>query len=318
MNSRSLVFHMLNGMEIEEEDKKIPAGFWFHFKPEIVKAGVESQVKAHIDFYNSTKVDILKIMNENEFRQKHKIESPDDWKQIQPLSYESELFVNQEKINREIVSELSGDVFLLGTVHGIMASLSHSSGHSYSHFPEVFMEQIALDEEAVKKAIYNTYLNVLKMMKVTEKSGVDGIYYAMLGAERDKLPEDIYRKYILPYDMKIAEQCDIKFFLHVCKENTDLNRIKDIDFDVINWAIHETDFTIAQVQQMFPEKFVLGGFDDRTGVLVDGTNEQIASKLNSILDGIDVDRFMLGADCTLPTDIEYSKVRYVMDLLEDR
>lgn len=305
MNKKQNVINLLEGKKFDYT----PSGFWLHFPVDVIAAGVESQVKAHFDFLEGTDVDILKIMNENEFRSKEKIESIDDWAKIVELSADNELFTKQEKINTEIVSKVGEDVFTLGTVHGIMASLSHASGHSYSQFPQIFMNYLEEDEEKVVAAIEAVYKNVETMLDVTEKTGVDGIYYALLGAEVDKLPADIFAKFIAPYDKKILERAKTYKFLHVCKERTELSRIEDYKYDVLNWAVHENSNGVAEGQAMFPEKVVLGGLDDRSGVLVDGTDEEIVDYVKNIKASANLDKFMLGADCTLPTEINYDRIK---------
>jgi len=49
--------------------------------------------------------------------------------------------------------------------------------------------------------------------------------------------------------------------------------------------------------------------DDRAGVLVEGTKEDIEREIFSILDRMGSDKFLLGADCTLPTEISYEKIK---------
>lgn len=309
MTKRENVLHLLKG----EEFSYTPAGFWLHFSEDVIDAGVESQVTAHLEFLEETDVDILKIMNENEFRRSEKINAIDDWANIVELDKDHDLFVKQEEINQQIVDKVGEEVFTLGTVHGVLASLSHSSGHSYSEFPEIFMEYLKEDEEKVVQAIEAVYKNVARMLEVTEKTKVDGIYYAMLGAEADRLPREIFDKYIAPYDKKIVDQIESYSFLHVCKEKTELDRVKDFNFDVLNWAVHENDNDIAAGQEMYGDKVIQGGLDDRSGVLVDGDKSEIVDFVEELKASVDLDRFILGADCTLPTEINYERIRTAVE-----
>lgn len=67
---------------------------------------------------------------------------------------------------------------------------------------------------------------------------------------------------------------------------------------------------------IFPDKAILGGLDDRSGVLVDGTKEQIQNEVNQILHMMDGRRFLLGADCTLPTEIAYDRIHAAVEAVE--
>lgn len=309
MTKRQNLLNLLNG----EKFDYTPAGFWLHFPEDVIAAGVESQVNAHLDFLEKTDVDILKIMNENEFRRSEKINSIDDWSKIVELDENHDLFVKQEEINQQIVDKVGDDVFTLGTVHGVLASLSHSSGHSYSEFPEILMKHLEKDEEKVVQAIEAVYKNVEKMLEVTERTNVDGIYYALLGAEADRLPDDIFQKYIAPYDKKIMDKIKSYKFLHVCKERTDLVRIEDYNFDVLNWAVHENERSVAEGQELYKDKIIQGGLDDRSGVLVDGDKEEIVEFVQNLKSSVNLERFILGADCTLPTEINYERIRTAVE-----
>ena len=59
---------------------------------------------------------------------------------------------------------------------------------------------------------------------------------------------------------------------------------------------------------MGEDRVVLGGLDDRAGVLVDGSLEDIEQQVHKILRENGTQRFILGADCTLPTDISLERI----------
>ena len=59
MTNKERVIAAIKGENVD----RVPASFSLHFPKEIAKG--ESGVKAHLDFYRETGVDIMKIMNEN-------------------------------------------------------------------------------------------------------------------------------------------------------------------------------------------------------------------------------------------------------------
>ena len=61
---------------------------------------------------------------------------------------------------------------------------------------------------------------------------------------------------------------------------------------------------------------IVGGLDDR-GVIVYGTDEEIRKTAMTILSEAPSTGFILGADCTLPTDIELDRIRFVIALLDE-
>ena len=46
--------------------------------------------------------------------------------------------------------------------------------------------------------------------------------------------------------------------------------------DVVNWGVYETGFSLEEGRQLFPNAAVMGGLANRSGVMVDGTGEQLA------------------------------------------
>ena len=48
-------------------------------------------------------------------------------------------------------------------------------------------------------------------------------------------------------------------------------------------------------------------------VLVDGSFEQVKAEVENIIDGFGSKGFILGADCTLPTEIDYARIRCAVD-----
>ncbi|OJG76584.1 hypothetical protein RV10_GL003638 [Enterococcus pallens] len=295
-------------------------GFWLHFPKDIISKGVEAQVAAHLDFKDKTQTDILKIMNENEMRGNHKIEQLHEWKNIPKLSKTSKLITDQADILQRIVEANQEDCYLLGTVHGLIASLSHASGHSYSVSPALINDHYQRDPEAVMDGLKIIEENTQHVLEMTMNSGVQGIYYAALGGEKHKFNETFIQELLKPAEsglLKHAEEREtISIFLHICKEDTILRNYQDYPCDVVNWAMHESSYSFDEARQIFGNKVYLGGFDDRSGALVDGSEQEIQEKLNKIHQEFKGNRYIIGADCTLPTDIPLAKLRHIHEYLQ--
>lgn len=212
-----------------------------------------------------------------------------------------------------IVFENKGDRYLLATIHGLLASLSHSSGYSYSVSPEIIREHYSRDKSVIKDAIKQIHENTQYMVDIALSSGVDGIYYAALGGESDKLTDDEFYDILYEPEISLLEQVkgNKDIFLHMCKEKVNLNRYKDYPTDVINWAMHESEYTLEEAKKIFNDKIILGGFDDRSGVLVDGTTNEIIKVLNKIVSNFNDTPFIIGADCTLPTEFDLEKINVI-------
>lgn len=313
MSKRENVLNLLNGKDFDYT----PSGFWIHFSEEVNAAGVDAQVQAHRDFADATDMDIVKIMNENEFRRSEKVTRASEWSDIKAINKKDVIFSEQHEVMKKTLDVLDGEVYTLGTIHGVAASLSHSSGMSYSVSPEILVEHARENKTAVLDAIKATTENILNMLDAVQNTDVDGIYYAQLGAEKHRLPREFFDEFIKPYDLMILEEIkNKKTFLHLCKDNVDFERFKDYPADVINWAIHEGDYSLREGFEIFSDKIILGGLDDRSGELVDGSDAELMNKIDQIKKDADLSRFILGADCTLPTTIDYDRIRYAVDKIK--
>lgn len=83
---------------------------------------------------------------------------------------------------------------MLGTVHGLIASLSHASGHSYSVSPDLINDHYQRDPQAVMDGLKIIEENTQHILEMTMSSGVQGIYYAALGGEKISLAMTLYKK----------------------------------------------------------------------------------------------------------------------------
>ncbi len=60
---------------------------------------------------------------------------------------------------------------------------------------------------------------------------------------------------------------------------------------------------------MFPGTAIMGGLANRSGVLVDGTIGELQDAVKEIIHTFGKKGFILGADCTLPTEIDYARIK---------
>ena len=128
------------------------------------------------------------------------------------------------------------------------------------------------------------------------------------GGERHFFTDDEFEEFIAPFDKMILSairQAKGAGFLHICKENLNMNRYKGYDAfaDVVNWGVYETNFPLEEGRKLFPETTIMGGLANRSGVLVDGTSEELEQAVRALIHSFGKKRFILGADCTLPTEI---------------
>ncbi|PID56724.1 hypothetical protein CSB45_09760 [candidate division KSB3 bacterium] len=290
----------------------VPAGFWFHF-PEDQFFGTEA-VKAHLEFYQQSDVDLLKIMNEHLYELDVKIEKASDWLKVRPMSLQSPFYQNELDIVKRILDRIGDEVYTLITVHGVYASAFHSfrdlADKDFSR-NNMLETHIMDNPKAVLQGLQTVAESLTAFAEECCRIGIDGIYYAALGGERYRsFAGELFEQVIKPNDLAVLNALKKEkgeLFVHICKDHIDFEPYVDYPGDVFNWAIYDNELSLEQGRTLF-RKAILGGLDDRSGVMVDGTKEEIQETVKNIIHRFGKKGFLLGADCTLPTDIPIEKI----------
>jgi uroporphyrinogen decarboxylase len=309
MNKRDRVFAAIDGAPVDY----VPVSFSLHFPEEIAKG--EASIKAHMDFYKQTDVDIMKIMNEYLVPDVGEIKIPSDWNKIPTFNRNSDFIQKEVELVKRILDKCDNDTFSLVTVHSVCASSIHPIESRYGYVPVRELQVAHLRENPTP------YLDACKritdaMCYLSEevlKAGADGIYLAALGAERHFMSDEEFDLAVAPFDkqiMSVTKQNKGKVLLHCCKENLEMNRYADYatDADIINWGVYEAGFSLEEGRKLFPNTTLMGGIANRSGVLVDGTDEELDIEIKDIINKQGKEKFIFGADCTLPTEISYKRI----------
>lgn len=310
MNKKERVIAAINGREVD----RVPAGFSLHFPRQA--AFDEAGVQSHLEFFAATDTDILKIMNENLVPDMGTIVSPNDWKNIKTISLNDPFMVRQIEMTKRILEKCDASAFTLGTLHGITASAIHPSEQKYGYdgVRRLLCAHLRENKAPVLDAMKRIADGMCLLAEKYIELGLDGVYYAALGGERHFFTDDEFEEYIAPYDKMIlsaVRRAKGSGFLHICKENLNMNRYKGYDAfaDVVNWGVYETHFSLEEGKKLFPEAAIMGGLANRSGVLVDGAPEELKQAVRALISSFGKKRFILGADCTLPTEIPYDRIR---------
>lgn len=308
MNNRENTIAAVRGEKVDH----IPSGFWLHF-PESCFHG-EAAVQAHLDFFRESETDIMKIMNENVIPCSVPIVRPEDWANIPAYDRNSSFIQDQLEITKKILDKVHDHGVVLLTVHGVVASAWHARGGTagYETGSSFLTEHLRANPKAVAQA-YDRISDTLAILtEEALKIGIDGIYYAALGGESYLYTDEEFEEFVKPNDLKVLKAAEGRpafNVLHMCKDRLNLERYKEYPADVVNWGVYEQNPSLLEGKKIFGDKAILGGLDDRAGVLVDGTEEDIQTEVHRVISEMGRHKFLLGADCTLPTEIEMSRIR---------
>ena len=316
MTKRERIRNVLEGKPVD----RTPVGFWLHF-PEEMHHG-EKAIEAHLDFMKATDTDILKIMNENILYDGNtKIERLGDISKFRGFSRKDAIFQDQMEIIKRIADKAKGEYPIMSTIHGLIASAFHETGFAGNYTSMGYQLTLFCRERpAEMKKVFRTVAETLmEFSDCSLEAGAEGIFYAALGGERNFFTDEEFEEFVAPYEKMVYDHIkkttDFNV-LHICKSNIDFNRYKDLHPAIVNWGIYGNDFSLTKGAGLFSDSIILGGFPDRHGVLVTGTEEEIFKHTSEVLEEMKGRPFIVGSDCTLPPEIAYDRIRCVVDSVE--
>jgi len=311
MDGRERLHAVLDG----EQLGFVPSAFWHHYDQAHMFG--EQSVEAHLRFYQEVRCDLFKVMNEHMFHIGETISKPEDWKKIRKESFQESPYPAFIEECKAIKKRLPSDVPLFATVHGVLVSAYHATEKpgNFSNPNNMISRHLRENPEAVAKGLAVVADSLCVLCEQILDAGLDGVYYAALGGEAYRFDQQLFERYVKPFDAQVIGTIKAKggvSILHICKDNVRLPMYQGIDADIINWDVHDCPYPIESGRALFPDKTLLGGFDDRSGILVEGTKEEIERETERIISAAGRKRFILGADCTLPEGIEPWRIQTAM------
>lgn len=314
MTKRQRVSAVLRG----EKPDFIPSGFSLHF-PQGENAG-EAGVRAHLKFFRETDTDLVKIMNENLVPVQGEIRRPEDWSRIAPVHQDAPFLKRQLDFTQAVLDQYTGDGYSIGTLHGITASSIHpiEPEYGYEGARALLVEHLREKEGPVLDAMKRIAEGMCELAWGYKAAGVDGIYYAALGGERRWFTGEEFSRWIEPFDKLILSEIrktGLGVFLHICKGQLQMERYRSYgEFcDVVNWGVYEAPLSMEEGQKLFPGKVLMGGLPNRSGVMTEGSKEQLAQEAQRLVRQFGPTHYILGADCTLPTELPYERVNWLVE-----
>ena len=313
MNKRERVMAAYNG----QKPDRVPSAFWYHF-PEGYAYG-EDAVKAHVEFFRNSGTDLCKVMNDNLCVKDPDINCAADWDKLKFYTMDEDIVKRQVQLVKRVVEEVDHKAVVIATIHGLVACFFHTFGgpNIYDEDGTLIGRHLRENPEGFRHAMEVLSDYIKKLSHLCIEAGADGIYFASLGGERRMFTDEEFAEYIAPYEIDILNDIkDVPCFnvLHMCKGDLNLERYVNYPAKVLNWGVYEGNISLEEGRKLFGEdKVYLGGMDDRDGVFVDGSIEEIKKTAKECVDSFGWKNYILGADCTLPTNIDNERIRAAVE-----
>lgn len=305
MNKKERLLHFLKA---SEPQSYVPAAFFLHFGAEY-HSGMAA-VQRHAEFFRATDMDFVKIQLELPFPRGH-VASHKDWANVPLLT--KEFFESEIQVVRGILAKLGSEALVIVTLYSPYMVAVRLGGE------QELNRAIVEDPESAKQGIEIAGAGLMTFVDECIKAGVDGFYHSTQGGEPGRFANpNAFLTCIKPFDLQVMREIESRCrfnVLHICDYERslyggypDLTPFQDYPGHVVNCSLDGR--TAQQVSQFFSRPF-MGGMD-RLGVLATGSESEIVQETARVIANKS-DRFILGADCTVPADTPWGNLRAAID-----
>jgi uroporphyrinogen decarboxylase len=301
-NKRDAVLALLDR---KARQKYIPAAFFLHFDPSCHFG--QAAVDKHLEFFRQTGMDFVKIQYEQKFPTIPKIQRPEDWTKMP--SYQRDFYEPVLSAVGGLVKAAKKEALVLVTLYSPFMCAGHTT-----NLP-MLTAHLEENPEPVRKGLEAITGSLMLFIRECIRLGVDGFYTSTQGGEAGRFRDPrTFVESVKPFDLvlmnEVNRSCPFNI-LHVCDYQgpySDLSPFVDYPGHVVNCNPQLTTGKLAwkEVATMF-NRPCMGGMD-RHGVIVSGSKADIANAAEQALREAS-SPFMLGADCTLPSDIPWENIR---------
>jgi len=305
MNKRDTLLSLVDS---QTPPAYVPAAFFMHFDPAYHQG--QAAIDKHLEFFRATGMDFVKIQYEQGVPPAPPIRTAADWAHA-PRCDEA-FFETTIRVAEGLVKAAKDEALVIMTVYSPFMWAAQLAG------AETLAEHLRENPNAVSKGLDIMTENVLTLVRGCRQVAVDGFYVSSQGGEAFRFPgTDLFQKYIKPTDLAVWDEIQSCIFniLHICDyagSYDDLNPFLDYPGHVVNCSLTLGERTLrpTDVAEMFKRPF-MGGLE-RKGVIATGGLEEIRQAAEGVLAEAS-ERFILAADCTVPSDTPWEHLRTAID-----
>ncbi len=327
-DKRQLVLDAFNNKPTE----RVPVGFWFHYTQNELKSAYDipemraQNIAGHKKFYEGFKPDFVKLMSDGYFFEPktsaflRSATSAKDLYGLKPIAEDDPWIKDQVSLVKELTSEFGSEVV---TVYNVFAPAT-AFKWSVEGADKKVAALIKEDKDAVIYALGVIAQNTQILAKaVIEEGGADGIYLSVQNIQDPGVDPDTYSEVVSPAEISIltaANSVGGINVLHVCGYEGAKNIFsifKNYPAKVINFASVVEGVSLKEGKEIFKGKAIIGGFaNTKDGLLYKGTKEEVQAETQRLLAEAGRTGIILGADCTIPRDIDFERLEWVREAAE--
>ena len=331
-DKRTLILDTLDG----KETARIPVGFWFHFvHPETQDALKDrsipsANVDGHREFFKKFQPDFVKLMTDGYFNYPNEslksVKSAKELYDIKPIGKDHQWIREQVELVKKQLSVFSYNPVTFYNIFAPATTLKILLGGFSEEGARKEADLILEDKNAVKHALDVIGQDLSELAKaVISEGGADGIYLSAQNVQDERITENLYKEVVSPSEIKILEAAKSvapHSILHICGYEGARNHLEwysDYPVDIVNWAVAVEGVSLEEGRKIFGDRTVLGGFGNtKNDVLYKGTEEQVKEETRKIIKNAGRKHTILGADCTIPYDIDLNRLEWVRQAASEK
>lgn len=315
---------------------RVPVAFFHHFTPASEwnmglenQDAVERNIEGHRPALQKFNPDVIKIMNDTLMMMPLDVSFVNhaaDLAKIQPMSLDCAYAKKQIDLTKRtlaIYKEVcDAPVFVTSFSATWVLRNALTADLPVAGAEERMMRKLMdEDPQAIADCLMRMSHGIAELNRVLlTECGADGIYFSCAN-QASFFSKEFHHNYVAPSEKYVLEQAkavrDMNI-LHICGyhgHGNDLSLYTDYDAAAYSVAVNAEGTTMGKAKELFHGKAVIGGFT-QDGVIYTGTPAEVEKATWEILDEAGQLGVIIGADCTVPNDIDDDRFNWVRDAAE--
>jgi uroporphyrinogen decarboxylase len=330
-NKRELMLRAINNQEID----RVPVGFWHHFvlgKDQFSAVGdqdLQDRIyEGHVNYFKTVNPDMMKLMNEGFMGyppiMMNSLSTAEDLKHIRCIGPNNPWMDEQVKHVNRMVDAFGDKVLVFYNMFAPLQSI-----RIRFDFLDGEYDKFVYLAEHFPKELHDAGMEIQKdFVTLTERlfkeTKLDGIYYCVQNVQSKLYNAKYYKELIEPTEIEVlntANRLRENNILHICgyaHHTNNLHMYENYRAKIYNWAVHTEGISLQEGKKFFKDACVLGGFDNNPGTLIDkGSKDEVRAYVKKMIQENGYRGFILGADCSIPNDIDDERIRWISDAVNE-
>lgn len=319
MTKKELVLRALK----QEKVERVPVGFWFHFLADPgtaapTKKNIQQNIEGHRAFIEAFRPDFVKLMSDGYFYYPNdaiqQVEAASDLKKLRSIDETHSWYQGQVELIQQQTAQFVEEI---ASFYNIFAPATYFKWQ-LPKGEKQFAELLQKAPELVAAALDTIADDLVKLVtRLLTETTIDGIYLSVQNVQDKTVTKEVYETYIRPSEWKVlaaANAAGGQNILHICGyegAKNDLRLYQDYPAAAVNWAVGPEGVSLTEGKVFF-NKTVIGGFENTSkGLLYSGKPSEIQQVAENLLIEAGTTGVILGADCTVPSDIPIANLESV-------